>query len=86
MFLAPLVAAPLVGFASWIWDGVFIGALLTSAMLRAMLPSVALYALALALLVPAFGSQGLWAALTVMNLARGVTLCQRRGQVLALAA
>lgn len=81
-----LIAAPLVGFASWIWDGVFIGALLTGAMLRAMLPSVALYALALALLVPPFGLHGLWAALTLMNLARGVTLWQRRGQVMALAA
>ena len=81
-----LIAAPLVGFASWIWDGVFIGALLTGAMLRAMLPSVALYALALALLVPTFGMHGLWAALTLMNLARGFTLWQRRGQVLALAA
>ena len=81
-----LVIAPLVGFASWIWDGVFIGALLTGAMLRAMLPAVALYALALALLVPTFGSHGLWAALTVMNLARGFTLWQRRAQVLALAA
>ncbi len=81
-----LIAAPLVGFASWIWDGVFIGALLTGAMLRAMLPSVAVYALALALLVPIWGMHGLWAALTLMNLARGVTLWQRRGQVLALAA
>jgi MATE family multidrug resistance protein len=81
-----LIIAPLVGFASWIWDGVFIGALLTGAMLRAMLPSVALYALALAVLVPVWGMHGLWAALTLMNLARGFTLWQRRGQVLALAA
>lgn len=80
-----LMVAPLIGFASWIWDGIFIGALLTGAMLRAMLPSVALYALAAAVLLPAFGNHGLWAALLLMNTARAVTLWQRRGQVMALA-
>ena len=81
-----LIAAPLVGFAAWFWDGIFIGALLTGATLRAVLPSVALYAVGRALLVPTFGRHGLWAALTLMNMARGFTLWQRRGQVLALAA
>lgn len=81
-----LVAAPVVGFASWILDGVFIGAMLTRVMLRAMLPSVALYALAVAVLMPLFGNHGLWAALMLMNGARAVTLWQRRGEVMALAA
>jgi MATE family multidrug resistance protein len=81
-----LMVAPLIGFPSWIWDGVFIGALLTGAMLRAMLPSVALYAVAAAVLLPAFGNHGLWAALLMMNTARAVTLWQRRAQVMVLAA
>jgi hypothetical protein len=35
------VAAPLIGVAAWIYDGIFIGAMLTGDMLRAMLLSVA---------------------------------------------
>lgn len=80
-----LIAAPLIGFASWIWDGIFIGAMLTGAMVRAMWPAVAAYALAAAVLVPLFGNNGLWAALMVMNALRAVTLWQRRAQVYALA-
>ncbi len=69
-----LVAAPLIGVASWIYDGIFIGALLTRHMLRAMALSVAIYALALVLLVPNFGNHGLWAALMILLVARAVTL------------
>lgn len=80
-----LVLAPLISFAAWILDGIFIGAMLTRAMMAAMLPAVALYVLAVLGLMPLFGNHGLWAALMVMNLARGVTLWQRRAQVIALA-
>ena len=41
---------------------------------NAMLQSVAIYVVALFVLVPAFGNHGLWAALMVLNLARGVTM------------
>lgn len=84
-YLPWLVAAPLIGAAAWIYDGIFIGALLTSDMLRAMLLSVAVYALALAVLVPAYGNHGLWAGLMVLNLTRTVTLWRRYPKVLALA-
>ena len=73
-FLPWLVAAPLIGTACWIYDGIFIGALMTGAMVRAALQVAALYIPALILLVPPFGNHGLWAALMLMNLARGVTL------------
>ena len=69
-----LVAAPLVGVAGWIYDGIFIGAMLTQAMLRAMALSVAIYVAALALLTPVFGNHGLWAALMVLLVARGLTM------------
>ena len=69
-----LVAAPLIGNAAWIYDGIFIGALLTRDMLRAMLLSVAVYVLALAVLVPLAGNHGLWAALMVLNGVRTATL------------
>ncbi len=73
-FLPWLIAAPLIGTACWIYDGIFIGALMTGAMVRSAVQVLALYIPALMLLVPAFGNHGLWAALMVMNLARGVTL------------
>ncbi len=73
-FLPWLVAAPLIGIACWIYDGIFIGALMTGAMVRAALIVLAIYVPALVLLVPAFANHGLWAALMVMNLARGATL------------
>lgn len=73
-FLPWLVAAPLLGVGAWIFDGVFIGALRTGAMLRAMLVSVAGYGVGLAILVPLMGNHGLWAALMLLNLLRLVTL------------
>ena len=44
---------------------------------NAMLIAVAIYAAALAVLLPAFGNHGLWAALMILNLARTVTLALR---------
>jgi multidrug resistance protein, MATE family len=75
-FLPWLVAAPMIGVASWIYDGIFIGATLTVLMRRTMLLSVAIYAAALVILPPAFGNHGLWAALMVLNAARGVTMAR----------
>ncbi|WP_299886852.1 MATE family efflux transporter [uncultured Ruegeria sp.] len=66
--------APVIGVASWMFDGIYIGATWTRAMRNAMLQSVAIYVVALFILVPAFGNHGLWAALMVLNIARGVTL------------
>lgn len=76
-FLPWAAAAPLVGIASWMFDGIFIGATLTREMLKAMALSVAIYVLAVATLLPAFGNHGLWAALMVLNIARGVTMALR---------
>ena len=73
-FLPWLVAAPLIGTACWIYDGIFIGAMLTREMLRAMALSVAIYVVALAVLVPVLGNHGLWGALMVLLVARGVTM------------
>ncbi|WP_112321560.1 MATE family efflux transporter [Oceanibium sediminis] len=73
-YLLWVAAAPLIGGPSWMLDGIFIGATRTRAMLHAMLASVAIYVVALALLGPAFGNHGLWAALMVLYVARAVTL------------
>lgn len=73
-YLPWIVALPLVGIAAWMLDGIFIGATQTREMRNAMLVSVAVYAGSLALLLPSFGNNGLWAALMVLNLTRGLTL------------
>jgi multidrug resistance protein, MATE family len=73
-YLPWVAAAPVIGIAAWMFDGIFIGATLTREMRNAMLVSVAVYAGALWLLVPAFGNHGLWASLMVLNTARGGTM------------
>jgi len=76
-FLPWMVAAPLIGVAAWMLDGVFIGATRTRDMRNMMILSFGFYLLALAVLVPLLGNHGLWAALMVSFLARGITLGSR---------
>ncbi|MEM7489064.1 MAG: MATE family efflux transporter [Pseudomonadota bacterium] len=76
-FLPWMVAAPLIGVAAWMLDGVFIGATRTRDMRNMMAVSFAAYLLALAALVPLFGNHGLWAALMVSFAVRGATLGSR---------
>ena len=76
-YLPWLVVAPVIGVASWVFDGIFIGATLTRDMRQGMILAVGIYSVALATLVPAFGNHGLWAALMVLNLARGVIMARR---------
>ncbi len=74
LFLPWMAMAPLIGIAAWMLDGIFIGATETRALRNAMILSVAVYAVALAILLPRFGNHGLWAALMILNATRGVTL------------
>lgn len=67
-----LAIAPVIGVAAWMLDGIFIGATLTAEMRRAVMASVAIYAVALLALPPALGNHGLWAALTILNISRGL--------------
>lgn len=76
-YLPWLVLAPLASVASYIFDGIFVGATLTGEMRRSMLISVVLYALTLAILLPVWGNHGLWAALIVMNISRSITMALR---------
>ncbi|MCB1400232.1 MAG: MATE family efflux transporter, partial [Rhodobacteraceae bacterium] len=75
-YLPWLAIAPLIGVASWMFDGIFIGATLTREMRNAMFVSVTIYIAALGILVPAFGNHGLWAALMVLNATRGLTMAR----------
>ena len=74
VFLPWAALAPIAGIASWMLDGIYFGATWTREMRIAMLRSVAIYVIALIVLVPWLGNHGLWAALTVLNLARALTL------------
>ena len=73
-YLAWVVAAPLIGIASWMLDGIFFGATRTRELLHAMLISGVIYVAALFLLVPPYENHGLWQALMVLNVARAITL------------
>lgn len=66
--------APVVGIACWMLDGIFIGATRTREMRNAMLVTMAVYIPALILLPMGLGNHGLWAALLVLLLVRGITL------------
>ena len=76
VYLPWMAAAPLIGIAAWMLDGIFIGATRTRELRNAMAVSVAVYVAALAVLLP-LGNHGLWAALMILNLARGISLALR---------
>jgi MATE family multidrug resistance protein len=72
-----MVAAPLVGCAAWMLDGIFIGATRGRDMRNMMLLSFIIYWAAILALLPLMGNHGLWAALLISFIARGITLGSR---------
>ena len=76
-YLLWVVFSPVVGMASWMLDGIFIGAMRTRDMRRAAIESLVVYVVAWWFLSQAFGNHGLWLALYVSFVARGLTLWLR---------
>ncbi len=74
VYLPWMVAAPVLGAAAWILDGIFIGATRSREMRDMMALSLAIYVVALVLLAPMLGNHGLWMALSISFVARGATL------------
>jgi len=74
---------PLVGALAYEFDGVFIGATWTRDMRNMMILSLALYIASFFLLRP-LGNTGLWLALLLFLLARGLTLAWRYRKLSAL--
>lgn len=73
-YLIYMVAAPFVGVASWMFDGIFIGATRTRDMRNMMLISSLIYWGFVLTFMPLFGNHGLWLSLLIFFVARGVTL------------
>ncbi len=74
VFLPYMVLAPLVGCAAWMLDGIFIGATRSRDMRNMMALSFMIYWAAILVLLPLLGNHGLWLALLISFIARGVTL------------
>ena len=77
VFLIWAALTPVAGVLAFQMDGVFIGATWSSDMRNMMLVSLMVYLAAWALLTPAFGNHGLWAALLVFLGIRGLSLFWR---------
>ncbi|AAV96150.1 MATE family efflux transporter [Ruegeria pomeroyi] len=73
-YLAWMVAAPLLILALVMFDGIFIGATRSADMRNMMALSAAIYFATVWLLIEPYGNHGLWMALTISFIARGITL------------
>jgi len=74
VFLPYMVAAPIVGVAAWMLDGIFIGATRTVDMRNMMIVSSLIYLVCVLPLMMLFGNHGLWLGLLLSFAVRGVTL------------
>ena len=80
-YLVWAALTPLLGTICFQFDGIFTGAMATKDMRNMMIVSLAIYLAAWWVLEPAFGNHGLWAALSVFFIARGVTFASRLGAI-----
>ena len=72
-YLIWIIIAPVVNVAAYVWDGIFLGATASKALRDSAIVSTLLYLSAVYLLMP-YGNHGLWGALTLLLVARGVSL------------
>ncbi len=73
-YLPYCALTPLLGFAAWQMDGIFIGTNKTRQMRNAGIASVALYIAAHYLFYPRFGASGIWMAFLTYYIMRALTL------------
>ena len=73
-YLPYLVGLPVIACAAFILDGIFVGATRSRDMRNMMVLSFAIYVVCVAVLVPLIGNHGLWLAMLISFVARGVTL------------
>ncbi|PCJ05347.1 MAG: MATE family efflux transporter [Rhodobacteraceae bacterium] len=77
LYLPWMVAMPVLSAGAWIFDGIFIGATATRDMRNMMVVSFVVYVVAVAALLPVFDNHGLWLALLISFVARGISLGMR---------
>ena len=73
-FLPYCAAAPIIGFAAWQLDGIFIGTTKTREMRNAGIAAVILYIAMHYILAPHFGPDGIWLAFLFYYVVRALTL------------
>ena len=76
-YLVYMIVAPPLGWAAWMLDGIFIGATRTRDMRNMMAISFAIYCASAWALLPSLGNHGLWLALLISFVVRGITLALR---------
>ena len=76
-YLGWAALTPVLGTVCFQFDGIFTGALATRDMRNMMIVSLAVFLAAWWLLEPRFGNHGLWAALSIFFIARGLTFASR---------
>ena len=70
-----LASIPLITFAAFLWDGVYIGATAARAIRNTMLiAAIGVFLPATLLLMPRFGNHGLWIAFLLFMVARGLSM------------
>lgn len=70
-----MILIPLITFAAFLWDGIYIGATAARAIRNTMLiSSVGVFLPASLLLMPPFGNHGLWVAFLLFMVARGLSM------------
>ena len=74
-YLPYCALAPIVGFAAWQLDGIFIGTTKTREMRNAGIAALAIYIAAHYVLTPKFDKDGIWVAFLTYYIARAATLC-----------
>lgn len=77
LYLPWAAISPVFGVICFQFDGIFTGALATRDMRNMMIVSLGVFMLAWWLLEQRFGNHGLWAALNIFFVARGVTFATR---------
>lgn len=73
-YLIYMVLSPILGFAAWMFDGIFIGATRTRDMRNMMIVSTIIYFASVIPLMSVFGNHGLWAGMLISFVVRGITL------------
>lgn len=76
------VLLPLCGVASFLWDGVYIGAMAPRLMLLSMASSMVLFLMGYCWLVPAYGNHGLWISFLSYLACRGLLQTCTRKKIL----